>query len=109
MSTTFIGITFVFPPDLLVLSLNQILQLHLADEISLLVDPEDVSAATGGDGSRSSGLGGVPVVDGEDVPLAILGQAVVTVLEGLPELPDEFALLSEELEPPMKLKLVHLQ
>ena len=84
----------------MVLPLNQILQLHLADKISLLVEPEDVSAAAGGDGSGSRGLAGVPVIDGEDVPLVILGQAVVTVLEGLTELPDELALLSEELESP---------
>ena len=44
------------------------------------------------------------MVDGEDVTLAILCQAVVTVLFGFAERPDELALLSEELEPPKKCK-----
>ena len=40
------------------------------------------------------------MVDGEDVTLGILCQAVEAVLEGLAERPDKLAILSEELEPP---------
>ena len=68
-------------------------------ESALLVEAEDVRCTTGGGGSNSLWLGGIPVVDGEDVTLAILCQAVVTVLLGFAERPDEFAFLSEELQP----------
>ena len=73
-------------------------------ESALLVEAEDVRCTTGGGGSNSLWLGGVPVVDGKDVTLAILCQAVVTVLFGFAERPEELALLSEELEPPKKCK-----
>ena len=66
----------------------------------VLGDPEDVSVTTAGVGSRSRRLDGVPVVDGEDIPEAILCQAVETVLVGFPERADELAFLSEELQAP---------
>ena len=96
---------FVFPPDFFVFPLHKILQLHLLAENSVRVvrvNKEDIRVAELSVGSRSTRLGYVPVVDGEDVPVAILRQPVVAVLEGLPERPDELALLSEELQPPKK-------
>ena len=92
----------VFPPDFLVFPLRKILQLHLLAENSLRVDKEDIRVAKSGVGSRSTRLGGIPVVDGENVPETILRQPVVAVLEGLPDWPDELALLSEELQTPKK-------
>ena len=86
-------------PDFLIFSLNKILQLHSPEESSLLVQPEDVSVAAAGDIPLSSRLGGVPVIDGEDVPLVIRSQAVVTVLLGFAERPEEFSFLGEELQP----------
>ena len=56
--------------------------------------------AAAGDLPLSSRLGGVPVIDGEDVPLVIRSQAVVTVLLGFAERPEEFSFLGEELQPP---------
>ena len=93
----------MFPPDFL-LFLHQFLQLDMPAERVLLVEAEDVSCTSGGFGSNSRRLGGVPRVDGEDVTLAILSQAVVTVLVGFAERPDELAFLSEELEPPKMCK-----
>ena len=96
---------FVFPPDFLVFPLHKILQLHLPAENSVRVvrvNKEDIRVAELGVGSRSTRLGCVPVIDGEDVPVTILRQPVVAVLEGLPERPDELALLSKELQPPIK-------
>ena len=96
---------FLFPPDFLVFSLRKILQLHLLAENSVRVEKEDIRVANSGVGSRSTRLGGIPVIDGEDIPEAILRQPVVAVLEGLPDWPDELALLSEKLQPPINTKL----
>ena len=93
----------MFPPDFL-LFIHQILQLNQPAEIALLIEAKDVSCARGGVSSNSRRLGCVPVVDGEDVTLIILSQAVVTVLVGFAERPDEFAFLSEELDPPKMCK-----